>query len=142
MPNTSRRRRSDERGSMAVEVVLLVPVLVLVMLLVVAFGRYVDRRADVEAIARDAARAATLERTRPQAEAAANAVVGAAANRLFDGATCQPALLGGLYEAGQTITVTVRCQLRWSELAPVGFPGTVTLEAVAASPLDRWRRTG
>lgn len=142
MPIPPRRRRSPERGSMAVEVVTLVPVLVLVMLLVVAFGRYVDRRADVEAIARDAARAATLERSLPEAHAAANAVIGAAEGRLFDGASCNPAAFDGAFTAGQTITVTVYCELRWSELAPLGLPGTVTLKASASSPLDQWRRTG
>ena len=74
----SPRLRSNERGSMAVEVVVIAPILVLVLMLVVAFGRYADRKGDVEAIARDAARAATLTRDVYQAQAAANGVVTAA----------------------------------------------------------------
>ncbi|MFN0284864.1 MAG: TadE/TadG family type IV pilus assembly protein, partial [Kineosporiaceae bacterium] len=70
-----------ERGSMAVEVVILTPVLVAFILLVVAFGRYVTARGDVEAVARDAVRAASLERTAGQARAAANAAVAAGLGR-------------------------------------------------------------
>ena len=50
--------RRDERGSMAVEVVILAPVLLMFVMLVVAGGRYVGVQGDIEAAARDAARAA------------------------------------------------------------------------------------
>ena len=55
-----RRAVDRERGAMAVEVVLLAPVLVAFVILVVAMGRYVSVRGDVEAAARDAARAGSV----------------------------------------------------------------------------------
>lgn len=142
MTSRLRRSASSERGSMAIEVVGLTPVLVAVLLLVVAAGKYVDRVADVEAVARDAARAATLERTEWEAAAAANRVVNNAQARLYDGATCDDVVIGGTFAAGQTISVTVRCQLPWSGLGFIGLGGSLTIERDAQSPLDQWRRTG
>ena len=57
------RRTRGERGSMAVEVVILTPVLAFV-LLIVACGRYVAVKGEVEATARDAVRAASWSATR------------------------------------------------------------------------------
>ncbi|WP_200829752.1 TadE/TadG family type IV pilus assembly protein, partial [Cellulomonas algicola] len=72
-----RTARGDDRGSMAVEVVVLIPVLLLVALLVVAAGRYASAEGEAEAIARDAVRAATLERDGASALAAARATAAA-----------------------------------------------------------------
>ena len=67
-----------DRGSMAVEIVVLVPVLLAMLFLIVAFGRYVSAEGDTQAMARDAVRAATLERDRDSAVAAARAVAASA----------------------------------------------------------------
>ena len=144
----SRLRRSTrgsrrERGSMAIEVVALAPVLVLVLLFVVAVGKWVDRKADVEAIARDAARAASLERDIGSAQNAADQVLSNAEARLYDGAWCEPVNLGGSdFVAGGMVEARVTCQLPWEGFAPIGLSGSVEIGAVAESPLDQWRRTG
>ena len=54
---------------MAVEVVILAPVLLMFVMLVVAGGRYVSVQGDIEAAARDAARAASLQDTSRGGEA-------------------------------------------------------------------------
>jgi Flp pilus assembly protein TadG len=127
-----------ERGSMAVEVVILTPVLVAFVLLVVAFGRYVTARGDVEAVARDAVRAASLERTAGQARAAANAAVAAGLGR----GGCSPAALTGAFVAGGTITVEIECAVPLADLGLVGVPGSVTVTGSSSAPLDVYRRTG
>jgi len=134
---TPRAARPD-RGSMAVEVVILTPVLVAFILLVVAFGRYVTARGDVEAVARDAVRAASLERTSGQARAAANAAVAAGLGR----GGCSPAALTGAFVAGGTITVEVECAVPLADLGLVGVPGSVTVTGSSSAPLDVYRRTG
>ena len=48
-------RPRDESGSIAVEVVVLIPILFMFTLFVVAGGRYVSARADADSTARDAA---------------------------------------------------------------------------------------
>ena len=54
--------RHDDRGTAAVEMVLIVPVLICAFLLVVGLGRMAHARQQVEGVAADAARAASLER--------------------------------------------------------------------------------
>lgn len=129
----------DDRGSMAVEVVVLVPVLLLVALLVVAAGRYVSAEGEAEAIAREAVRAATLERDGASALAAARATAAAGTPASL---TCDPVDLGGTFAAGEVVRVDVACTVSWSDLGMLGLPGTVQVEASSAAPVDRYRRTG
>ena len=68
-PGTMRpgpRRRDNERGSATVELVILTPLLILLLLFVVALGRLAGARIDVDGVAAQAARAASIARS-PQA---------------------------------------------------------------------------
>jgi len=124
---------------MAVEVVLITPVLVAFMLLVVAFGRYVAVRGEVEAASRDAVRAASLERDTTAALAAA----GRTANATLGGRwNCQALALRGEFAAGSTISTELTCQVPVDDLGLLGLPGTVTVTATSSAPLDIYRRTG
>ena len=123
---------------MAVEIVILTPLLVAFVMLVIAFGRYVDVRGQVEAVARDAARAASVERTAGQAQAAADATVAAGTRT----GACSGAGLSGAFVAGSTVQVEVRCSVTMSDLGLVGVPGTITVSGTSAAPLDTYRRTG
>ncbi|NDL58918.1 TadE/TadG family type IV pilus assembly protein [Phytoactinopolyspora mesophila] len=132
-------RGRAERGSMAIELVLLVPVLVAVMLLVIGAGRFIDRQGDVEAAAREAARAASYERDYGSAQAAAQH---AATQSLPSGLSCSPVDLSGTdFSAGGMIRVRVTCRADLSELGFSGLPGSVQLSGDSAAPLDQWRRT-
>jgi len=125
---------------MAVEVVLMIPVLFAFTLLVVAGGRYVSARADIEAAARDAARAASLERSLDAAVQAANRV---ASDQLSDRAQCQPLDFSGTrFEAGGVVQVSLDCRVSNDGLGLIGLGGSVPISAGAASPLDTYRRTG
>jgi Flp pilus assembly protein TadG len=124
---------------MAVEVVLLAPVLVAVLLLVVGFGRFVDRQGDVEAAAREAARAASYER---DYSSAAGAAQQAAARTLPDGVACGAPDLGESdFRAGGMVRVQISCSVDLSDLGFVGFPGSVSLTGRSSAPLDEYRRT-
>src|SRR5690625_3559150 len=81
-------RRHTEQGSIGMEVVILVPVLMGVVLLISAFGRAVDTNTDVDAAAREAARAASYERDAASAIAAGQ---GVATATLPSSAACAPA---------------------------------------------------
>ncbi len=136
---TTRAGRQVDRGQMAVEMVLLTPVLIAFLLLVVACGRYVAVRGDVESASRDAARAASLERDAGDAENAATQTANASLSR--NRAVCRPAQLGGEWRAGGTVTVTLTCRVSYSGLGLIGLPGGVNLTATSAAPLDLYRRT-
>ena len=142
------RRVELERGSMSFEMVILTPVLVMFMLLVVAGGRYVAVRGDVEAASRDAARAASLERDPGSAAAAAQETASAALHwncrdvqlsTGFDGA--DPLTPGG-FVAGGVVRVSVTCDIPYNDLGLIGWNKTRQVTGVSYAPLDVYRRTG
>jgi Flp pilus assembly protein TadG len=124
---------------MAVEVVLLTPVLVAFLLLVVAFGRYVAVRGEVEAASRDAARAASLERSTGAASRAATRTANASLGGKLD---CTAARMSGAFVAGGTVNATLSCRVPLTDLGLLGLPGSVTVAATSSAPLDLYRRTG
>lgn len=124
---------------MAVEIVLLAPVLMAFMMLVVAGGRYVAVRGDIEAASRDAVRAATLERTEGDARAAAADTAVAA---LQHPERCGGAALSGAFVSGGTITVTLSCEVSYDGLGLIGLPGSKTVTISSSAPIDLYRRTG
>lgn len=132
-----RRRAADERGSMAVEVVLMAPVLVAFLLLVVAFGRYVAVQGDMEAAARDAAREASLQFS---SAAASNAARNVVTQSLDDGTTCTQINVGGSWKPGGEVVVRMHCTVSLSGLGLIGLPGSVGIDTESAVPLDPYRR--
>ncbi|MDQ2689321.1 MAG: pilus assembly protein [Chloroflexota bacterium] len=131
----------SERGSMSVEVVLTVPILVMFTLLVLAGGRYVAVKADIDAAARDAARAASFERS----ESAARAAAAEAANSsdVDDSfSSCAVASITGNFEAGGVVNVRVRCTVSNDGLGLVGLTGSRNFEATSSAPIDQFRRFG
>ena len=65
------RRQRGERGTAAIELVLVAPVLIVIMLFVVGLGRMAHARQQIDAVAADSARAASLERNTAQSANAA-----------------------------------------------------------------------
>lgn len=128
--------RRDERGSMAVEVVILAPLLMMFVLLVVAAGRYVGVEGDIEAAARDAARAASLENTRGEAEQAARSTIAAS----LDGSDCAVGYDDANWGPDGTVSVTLRCRVPYDDLGLLGLPGSVEIEAESHVRLDPYRR--
>ena len=130
-----------QRGSMAVEIVILAPVMLAFIMLVVAAGRLVAVKGDLEAAARDAARAGSLERDIGTAESRAREVVNASMDKQTT--QCQGTSLGGSnFVAGGFVRVTLRCQVSYQGLGLIGLPGSVSVEADSAAPIDFYRRTG
>ncbi|MBF0672759.1 MAG: pilus assembly protein [Salinibacterium sp.] len=99
-----RRMRGDERGAVAVEFALVVPVLLMVIFAIVEFGLIYNAQIQVTASAREGARAAALGA--PLAQVKSTAVAAApslsptltAANVAVSPSTCAP---------GTNVTVTI-----------------------------------
>ena len=127
--------RRDQRGSMAVELVILAPLLMMFAMLVVAGGRYVDAEGDVQAAARDAARAASLQDTIGEARQAAQGTIAASLDR--DGCTVG---FDADWQPDGTVSVTLRCQVPYGDLGLLGLPGSVTVDAESHVRLDPYRR--
>lgn len=140
-----RKRTSGDAGSAAIEAAIVVPSLIMFLCLAIAGGRIVLSGAKIDAAAEDAAREASIHRTAAYAQAAART---AAAESLADqGITCASTTVhvdtGGLsMPVGQvgTVTVTVTCTVRLSDLLIPGAPGVRTLTSTATSVVDMYRQ--
>ena len=140
---TLRRRlqgERDERGNAAIEITLLAPVLLVVLLFVVGLGRMAHARQQVESVAADSARAASLERnvglSAGVAQAEARRSLGTT------GVSCSGLDVSvdtSAYRPGGRISVTVSCTARMSDLAMAGFPGRHTFTATSVVPIETYR---
>jgi len=131
----ARRPRRDD-GAIAIELVILFPMILLVIALVAAYGRLALVNGTFDAGVRDAARAATQARDAEGAHAAARAAlvqsVQEASLSCLDSLEVDPI---PVFRPGEAVTVTARCSYPLDDLA-IGMPGSVTVEASFSSPLD------
>ncbi|MHB1548970.1 MAG: TadE/TadG family type IV pilus assembly protein [Acidimicrobiales bacterium] len=134
------RPTRDERGSLTVELVVLLPVLAAFLLAVVAAGRIEHARELVAGAARAGAEIASVQATAPEAEADARS---AASLGLIGPAQLCPAgsvdTGTGQFFPGGTVTVKVRCRVPLSGFVLPGLPGTTVVRAVAVAPIDPYR---
>jgi len=114
---------------MAVEMVLIVPVIFAFVLFIVFCGRLVSYQGDVDATARDAARAVSLTRTLDSS--AMDRVVTASLESRCDAPN--------LVRTASTLRVDLVCHVPLSDLGLVGLHGTKTVRASSAVPLDTYR---
>lgn len=128
----------SERGTMSIEVVILVPVLLLITMVAVAGGRIVSAQGMVEAASRDAARAASMERSVGAASTAANQSLSQADTA---NASCSAGVDVGGFRRGGAVTVSVSCRVKLSDLGLVFLPGTTVVKAESSAPVDQWRGT-
>ncbi len=133
----------DDRGSAATELVVVTPAIVLLLLLVVMGGRLGEARADVNAAARDAARAGSIARAAPDAVAAGS---DAARSTLDEGdVTCRSLTVGvdtSDFRAGGTVTASVTCVVDLGDLAGLRVPATRTVTATFTESVDTYRAGG
>lgn len=135
--------RHRDAGSASLELVLLTPLLLLLLLFVVLGGRYAQARADVDAAARDAARAGSISR---EPDSAKTNAIDAARSRLTEGGvTCRTldvVLDTADFRAGGSVAATVTCTIDLSDLTGLKVPTSRTISATFSEPIDAYRRTG
>lgn len=137
---TTSKPSGGQSGFAAVELVLVTPLLIALLLLVVTGGRLAAATGDVQAAARDAARAATIARDPVSAAAAARQ----AAQATLDGgvAPCTTTVievnLSG-FAPGGTVTARVTCEMLLGDLGLPGLPGSRPVTGEAVAPVDRYR---
>ncbi|MFJ5851099.1 TadE/TadG family type IV pilus assembly protein [Streptomyces sp. NPDC092903] len=140
-------RLRDDRGALSLEAVILFPVLILVLLLVVALGRIGSANNAVDAAARNAARAASLERTGGSASTAGQQMARSVLNQ--QGLQCTStsfsvSTAGFSAQIGEpaSTTATVTCTVRLSDIGLPGLPGTKTMTSSFTSSIDSYRQRG
>lgn len=137
------RRWRDARGSAAVEIALLAPLLGTLVLVVIFGGRLALARQTVQAAAADASRAASIARNASDAERSANQIaLGTMSNQ---GVRCATLSIdvdsrGFTKPPGTqaTTTVAISCDVATADLT-LPFPGTVRVSATSSSELDVYR---
>jgi Flp pilus assembly protein TadG len=130
---------TSERGSASViELIILAPVFLMLCLLVIFCGRLINAQGVVNGAARDAARAASIERSAADAEAAADDSV---ATNLAGTAMTSCSSSSEWIENGQnsTVTVVVNCTMPMGDLALLKVPGTREIIAEQTAPVDFFR---
>lgn len=134
-------RFHKERGTAAVELALLAPVLVVLVAVVTAAGRMVETKSAVLQVAREAARAASEA---PNPKAAHNAAI-ATAGQAAEGLGLDPARLSLVQDPhgfirGAPYVVSVSYDASLADLPGLGLlPGSVTLGATHAEIIDAYR---
>jgi Flp pilus assembly protein TadG len=130
----------DDGGSVAVELTLLTPLLLLLLVFVVALGRLAEARQEVDDAASQAARAATVAASLAGANGSAQQA--AAASLASDRLTCSQLSVttntSSLFPGG-SVRVQVSCAVSLSDLSLLHLPGAETISGVATSPVDRFR---
>lgn len=129
-------RHRTERGGATVELTLATPLLLMLLLLAVAGGRLVNARMEVDDVAYDAARAASIERNASAAVVAANQVVGDS-----DCQSPQVEVDTAAFYAGGRVSVSVTCAADLSGLSLLRLPGTKSLHARSTATIDTFRGT-
>jgi hypothetical protein len=130
-----------DAGTMALELALLTPLLVAFMMVMVGLGRVVEAQSQVDGAARDAARAASLGRSRPAADAAAQS---AATETLSGRKWCrrEPTTVVDFsqWRRGGQVSVAVHCDIDLSGLSLIGFSASRNMTGTATAPIDTLRR--
>ena len=147
MPDQATTSGNAERGTAALEFVLIVPALGLLLSMMIGSARIWQAHTVVEQIAGTAARAASMARTPSEARAAADDIARSqAATRGLSCSSLQADLnlAGFQVPVGQPARVSARiaCTVPLSDLIVPGWPGSWTVTAEADSVLDRYRRRG
>lgn len=140
-PDCRQRVRSDRGSAAALELVLVTPMILLIILVGIATGRAATGQSRVAQAASAGARAASMHHTATGADQAARSIVAQALQE--HGIDCESTTIT-VDASGITtppglpahVSVTVQCTVAWSDLAIPGWPGSHTVTATAASPLD------
>jgi Flp pilus assembly protein TadG len=138
-----RRLSTGEEGSVATELVLLTPLLVLMLLFVVALGRTVSARMEVDGAAAQAARAASIARdpatATAMAEQAATTALGS------DHVTCADLTVTtdtADFAPGGQVAVTVTCTVDLADLVGLRLPASQSISSTSTAVIDLYRAVG
>jgi Flp pilus assembly protein TadG len=131
-----------DRGSVTTEMVIMVPVAIALLCLVALVGRTTTARQVLDGAARDASRAASLQRDSTSAQQTA---LGSADTAISEsGLRCVSVTVEldtSRFEPGGQVTAHVACDISLSDLGLLGLPGSRRVSATATSVLDTYRAT-
>ena len=131
--------KERERGSAAVEALLVAPVLLVLVALLVGGGQLVSDQAAVRAVAREAGRIAVTGSSPSDAVELGTARAAEVADGYgLDSSRVRVSVQPGSFDRGDQVTVHVTYSVDLSGLPSFGLiPGTAELTANHVEPIDR-----
>ncbi|MFI5692300.1 TadE/TadG family type IV pilus assembly protein [Kribbella sp. NPDC051586] len=129
-----------QRGTMALEMVILAPVLLLLFMFLLACGRYFQTSSLLESAARDGARSASQARSLPDAQSRVDQAVTATMGQAIK--SCKDSASGSIttgFVAGSPLSVEVTCTINYRDLGLLGLGGDTTITKRFTSSLDPYR---
>ena len=140
-PGIRRRyRRTREHGTMALEMVILAPVLLLLFMFLLACGRYFQTSSLLESAARDGARSASQARSLNDAQTRVDQAVSGTMSQAVK--SCKETASGTIttaFTAGTPLSVEVTCTINYRDLGMLGLGGDTTITKRFTSSLDPYR---
>ncbi len=139
---------ADEKGSLAIELAVIAPILIVGFLLLIVYsGRITQVENDLKSAAHSAARAASITNDAAGAYNAASA--SAESNLTFSDLNCENSASSQLQVSWnenfdealglRAVTVKLVCTVSLSDFVFLGVPGSRTFEATASEVIDRFR---
>ncbi|MEU4389773.1 TadE/TadG family type IV pilus assembly protein [Kribbella sp. NPDC023855] len=136
----TRRAQRGERGTMALEMVILAPLLLILFMFLLACGRYFQTSSLLENAARDGARSASQTRSLADAQGQVDAAVSRTMEQAV--ASCKDSAGGSItsaFAAGSTLSVEVTCTINYRDLGLLGIGGDTTITKRFSSSIDPYR---
>lgn len=140
---SGRRRWRGDTGSLAIELAMLAPALLLIFGLIFAYGRVGQVNGVLESGTRDAARSVTMSRSLGEAQARADLAVAQALGAAPT--SCRSSVrvtIEGAFQPGSPVTVSARCTYSLADIGLPGAPGSITANSSFTSMLDPYRGIG
>ena len=134
------RRVQGSEGTMAIELVVLTPVVILFVLVALALGRFELAREQVVSAARAGAEVASVVPVAGDAQSAALSVVAPDVSDQLHSCTQLSVVTDTRdFVPGGSVRVVVSCQIGLADLLLPGFPGHETVQAAVSAPIDPFR---
>lgn len=125
---------------MALEMVILAPILLILFMFLLACGRYYQTSSLLENAARDGARSASQARSLGEAQARVDEAVTRTMTQGVE--SCKQSAGGAItsaFTAGEPLSVEVTCTINYRDLGLLGMGGDTTITRKFSSSLDPYR---
>ncbi|WP_460662080.1 TadE/TadG family type IV pilus assembly protein [Kribbella swartbergensis] len=136
----ARHRRPSEQGTMALELAVLAPILLILFMFLLACGRYFQTSSLLESAARDGARSASQARSLAEAQGYVDDAVARTMSQAFK--SCKDTASGSIttaFAAGTPLSVEVTCTIDYRDLGLLGIGGDTTITKRFSSSVDPYR---
>lgn len=125
---------------MALEMVILAPILLVLFMFLLACGRYFQTSSLLESAARDGARSASQSRSLGEAQRRVDDAVTRTMSQAV--ASCKESASGGIttaFSAGRPLSVEVTCTINYRDLGLLGIGGDTKITKRFSSSVDPYR---